>query len=55
MKLSEFAKQEGIPYRTAYGWWKKGYLNGKTRPSGSIVIDDNNPIKNTKNEIKNEE
>jgi len=45
MKLSEFARKEGISYITAYRWWKKGYLNGKQVPSGTILIDEKYPIK----------
>jgi putative resolvase len=45
MKLSHFAKKEGISYITAYRWWKLGYLNGRQTASGMILIDDENPHK----------
>ena len=45
MKLSTYAKKIGIPYRTAHSWWASGYLNGKQYPSGTILIDDENPEK----------
>ena len=48
-EAEKFAKKMKIPYRTAYGWWKKGYLNGETFPSGSIIINDVEPIKNKGN------
>lgn len=46
MKLSDFAKQEGVPYTTAHNWWKLGYLRGYQRPTGTIVLDDKEPYKN---------
>lgn len=38
MKLSEYAKQAGVSYRTAWRWWKQGTLSGIQRPSGTIII-----------------
>jgi predicted site-specific integrase-resolvase len=45
MKLSAFAKNEGIAYLTAYRWWRLGYLNGKQAASGTILIDEKHPMK----------
>ena len=51
MKLSEYAKQKKIHYKTALDWWHKGYLNGEQVPSGTILIDDNNPLKSRKDVV----
>ena len=40
MKLSEYAKQNSITYKTAFNHWKKGYIKGKQLPSGTIVVFD---------------
>ena len=36
-----WAKQTGVHYRTAYGWWRKGLLPvpAYQTPSGSIMVD----------------
>lgn len=39
MKLSDYAKQAGVSYRTAWSWWKAGSLSGYQLPSGTIIID----------------
>jgi len=39
MKLSDFAKKAGISYRTAWRWWKQGYIKGTQAPSGLIIVD----------------
>jgi len=38
MKLSEFARQNGISYKTAWRWWKAGKLPGKQMPSGTVIV-----------------
>jgi predicted site-specific integrase-resolvase len=40
MKLSQYAKKQGIHYTTAYRLWKNGHLKGKQLPTGTIVIDE---------------
>lgn len=40
MKLSQYAKKQGIHYTTAYRLWKNGHLTGKQLPTGTIVIDE---------------
>jgi putative resolvase len=40
MKLSEYAKQKGVTYRTAQNHWYKGLLNGEQLATGTIVIFD---------------
>jgi len=40
MKLSDWAKKEGISYITAYRWWKKGILPvpAKQIKTGTILL-----------------
>lgn len=47
MKLSDYAKQAGVSYQTAWRWWKSGALKGYQLPSGTIIVNvsDPNPIK----------
>ena len=45
MKLSHYARQVGISYKTAYRWWKAGQLNGYQLPSGTIMISADKPIR----------
>ncbi|MGK7873881.1 MAG: IS607 family transposase [Xenococcaceae cyanobacterium] len=39
MKLSDYAKQAGVTYKTAWRWWKSGALKGYQMPSGTIIIE----------------
>jgi predicted site-specific integrase-resolvase len=39
MKLSTFAKEKGVSYKTAWRWWKAGIIRGKQMPSGTIILD----------------
>lgn len=41
MKLSDWARANGISYKTAWLWWKKGQLPVPARqlPSGTILVD----------------
>lgn len=39
MKLSHYAKQAGVSYRTAWSWWKSGAISGYQLPSGTIIVD----------------
>ena len=55
MKLSTFARREGVTYLTAYRWWRLGYLNGKQVASGTILIDDINPCKERESAGKEDE
>ena len=45
MKLSDYAKKAGVSYKTAHRWWKAGHLNGYQLPTGTIVIDEDSPVK----------
>jgi len=39
MKLSQFAKQNGITYQTAINWFHKGLIpNSKQLPTGTIIV-----------------
>lgn len=38
MKLSQYAKQQGISYRTALRWFKAGTVKGYQAPSGTIIV-----------------
>lgn len=38
IKLSEFAKQQGISYITAHRHWKADAINGVQLPSGTILV-----------------
>jgi predicted site-specific integrase-resolvase len=47
MKLSEYARRNNITYRTAQNHWYKGLLDGKQLATGTIVIFDKKPVRNT--------
>src|SRR5207237_9967364 len=38
MKLSTYAKQQGISYSTALRWWKAGQIKGDQAPTGTIIV-----------------
>jgi len=41
MRLSEFAKRNGITYQTAWNWFKAGQIpNAKQFPSGTVIVED---------------
>jgi putative resolvase len=44
MKLSEYAKQVGVTYKTAYQWWKAGQLDAYQLPTGTIIVREAKPI-----------
>lgn len=43
MKLSTYAKQVGVSYRTAMRWFKAGRIAGYQMPSGTIIITEKQP------------
>lgn len=45
MKLSDYAKKEGISYQTAWRMWKRGELNAKQLPSGTIIVNNGTQLK----------
>jgi putative resolvase len=44
MKLSQYAKQQGISYRTALRWFRAGAIAGYQAPSGTIIVQEEKPI-----------
>ena len=45
MKLSQYAKQQGISYKTAFRWWKAGEIKGYQAASGTIIVTENKPAR----------
>ena len=43
MKLKDYARQQGISYRTAWRWWKAGKLPGQQMDTGTILIETEPP------------
>ena len=39
MKLSQYAKQQGMSYSTALRWWHQGTIRGYQAPSGTIIVE----------------
>lgn len=39
MKLSTFAKEKGVSYRTVWRWWKSGIIKGVQMPSGTVILE----------------
>lgn len=38
MKLSQYARQQGISYRTALRWFRAGTITGYQVPTGTIIV-----------------
>ena len=45
MKLSDYAKNAGISYQTAWRMWKRGELNAYQLPTGTIIVKNNDDKK----------
>jgi len=43
MKLSAYAKQVGVAYKTAYQCWKAGQLDAYQLPTGAIIVRETKP------------
>ncbi len=43
MKLSVWARKEGIGYRAAWRMWKAGQLKGHQLPTGTIIVEEERP------------
>jgi len=39
VKLKDYAKQQGMSYKTAWRWWKAGKLSGHQVDTGTILVD----------------
>lgn len=44
VKISEYAKRNGLCYRTVYNHFKSGILKGKILPTGTILIDEEHAV-----------
>jgi len=42
MKLSAYARQVGVSYRTAFRWFKSGKIRGRQMETGTILITEPN-------------
>ena len=40
MRLSQYAKQIGVTYKTAYRWYKAGTLDAYQLPTGTVIVRD---------------
>ncbi len=38
MRLSAYAKQMGVSYKTAFRWWKAGKLNAYQLDTGTVIV-----------------
>jgi predicted site-specific integrase-resolvase len=43
MKLSQYAKQQRISYRTALRCWQAGLIKGYQAPTGTIIVAEEPP------------
>ena len=47
VKLSKYAKELGIDYRTAWNWFKAGKIDGAYQtPTGTVIVPDNKEEQN---------
>src|SRR5713226_2056482 len=44
MKLHQYAKQQGISYRTALRWFRAGQIKGYQAPTGTIIVTEQEPV-----------
>jgi putative resolvase len=51
MRLSQYAKQMNVSYKTAFRWWKAGRLDAYQLDIGTIIIRDPLPETPTPNGI----
>lgn len=47
MKLSQYARLQGISYRTALRWWQAGQIKDYQAPSGTIIVTPEAPVTTT--------
>lgn len=48
VKISTYAKKNGLCYRTVYNYFKKGLIKGTVLPTGTILIEENENPQNEK-------
>ncbi|GHO67610.1 IS607 family transposase [Ktedonobacter sp. SOSP1-52] len=48
MRLSAYAKQMGVTYKTAFRWWKAGKLDAYQLDTGTIIVRDSATVQDTK-------
>ncbi len=51
MRLSQYAKQMNVSYKTAFRWWKAGRLDAYQLDTGTIIVRDPVPDTPTTNGI----
>ncbi len=44
MKLIDYARQQGISYRTAWRWYKAGKIQGQQMDTGTILVTETVPV-----------
>jgi putative resolvase len=47
MKLSTYARQIGVTYKTAYRWWKAGKLDAYQMDTGTVIFRDSLKVSTT--------
>jgi len=45
MKISDFAKKQGVSYKTAWRWFRDNQIPGVKMPSGTIIISEDSSLK----------
>lgn len=51
MKLSQYAKQQGISYRTALRWFRDGTIQGYQAPSGTIIVTEREQVQHVSEKV----
>lgn len=51
MKLSTYAKKLGLNYKTVWRYYKNNLIQGYQTPTGTIIVNDNQPITENKTVI----
>lgn len=51
MKLSQYAKQQGISYRTALRWFRDGTIQGYQAPSGTIIVTEREQVQHISEKV----
>ena len=51
MKLSQYAKQQGISYRTALRWFRDGTIQGYQAPSGTIIVTERKQVQHVSEKV----